>query len=95
LGGEATDGILVLTQDGEAVTGDLSVEGQSMEFEGTFSEGNLRLQGAIPEMGPVTLSATVQGDEMKGSLVLGPMGSADLTGKRDPGADADERRGGR
>jgi hypothetical protein len=46
-------------------------------------------------MGAVTLTATIEGDEMKGSLGLGPMGTADFTGKRDPGSVTDERRVGR
>ena len=93
--GEAAEGDFDLTQEGEAVTGELDVEGMTMEFEGTFTEGKLELKGSIPEMGAVTLTATVEGDEMKGSLVLGPMGSADFTGKRNPGDAAGERRVGR
>ncbi|MFC1575472.1 amidohydrolase family protein [Gemmatimonadota bacterium] len=93
--GEAAEGTLELNQEGETVTGELTVEGQSIEFEGTFSEGELKLTGSIPEMGAVTLTATIEGDEMSGSLGLGPMGSADLTGKRDPGNVTGERRVGR
>jgi hypothetical protein len=43
-------------------------------------------------MGAVTLTATIENDEMKGSIGLGPMGSADFTGKRNPGEAAGERR---
>jgi imidazolonepropionase-like amidohydrolase len=95
LGGESAEGTLTLTQEGGAVTGDLSVEGQNMEFEGTFSEGKLDLKGSIPDMGAVTLTATIEGDAMKGSIGLGPMGSADFTGKRNPGDMTGERRAGR
>jgi len=77
------------------VTGELSAEGQTIEFEGTFTEGTLELKGSIPEMGAVTLTATIEGDEMTGSLGLGPMGTADFTGERDPGSVTDERRVGR
>ena len=95
LAGESTEGSLELTQDGETVTGELSAEGQAIEFEGTFTDGKLELKGSIPEMGAVTLTATVEGDEMKGSLGLGPMGNADFTGKRKPGDRTRERRVGR
>ena len=93
--GEAAEGTFNLTQEGEAVTGELSVEDQSIEFEGTFSEGTLEMTGSIPEMGAVTLTATVEGDEMTGSLSLGPLGTADFTGKRNPGEPTGERRAGR
>ncbi|MFC1659990.1 hypothetical protein ACFL3S_00810, partial [Gemmatimonadota bacterium] len=79
---------------GETVTGELSVEGMTMEFEGTVSEGTLEMTGSVPEMGSVTLTATIEGEEMSGSIVLGPMGSADFTGKRKPGNAAGERRAG-
>ena len=93
--GESADGTFILTQEGETVTGELTVEDQAIDFEGTFTEGTLEMTGSIPEMGAVTLTATIEGDEMKGSLGLGPMGSADFTGKRDPGDVTDERRAGR
>jgi len=93
--GEAAEGTLELTQDGEDVTGEYSVEGQTVTYEGTFSEGRLELTASIPDMGTVTLTATIEGDEMDGSIGLGPMGSADFTGKRNPGNAAAERRAGR
>jgi hypothetical protein len=92
--GESADGTLDLTQEGEAVTGELSVEGMTMEFEGTFAEGALEMTGSIPDMGSVTLTATIEGDEMSGSIILGPMGSADFTGTRKPGDATGERRAG-
>ncbi len=95
LGGETADGTLDLTQDGETVTGELSVEGQSIDFEGTMSAGELELKGSIPEMGLVTLNATIEGDEITGSMKLGPMGTAGFTGERDPGELRGERRIGR
>ncbi len=95
LGGEGAEGEFAVTQEGEAVTAELDIEGMVMEFEGTFTEGKLDLKGSIPDMGAVTLTATVDGDEMKGSIVLGPMGNADFTGKRNPGTAANERRIGR
>jgi hypothetical protein len=91
-GGESVEGELNLTQEGETVTGEFSVEGRTTVYEGTFTEGELELTGFIPEMGSVTLTATIEGDEMKGSLGMGPMGSADFTGRRDPGNLTGERR---
>jgi imidazolonepropionase-like amidohydrolase len=93
--GEAAEGTLELSQDGDAVTGTLSVEGQTLDFTGTITGGALELTGSIPDMGAVTLTATIDGDQMTGSLSLGPMGSADLTGTRSPGEHAAERRAGR
>jgi len=70
------------------------VEGQAIELDGTFSEGTMEMTGSIPDMGAVTLTATIEGDEMKGSIALGPMGTADFTGKRKPGNATGERRAG-
>jgi hypothetical protein len=91
-GGESVEGTLDLTQEGETVTGELSMMGSATEFEGTFSEGTLEMTGSSPDMGTISLTATVEGDEMKGSLGIGPMGTADFTGKRDPGDGDAERR---
>ncbi len=95
MGAESGEGTLSLSQEGETVTGELSVEGMTMEFEGTYVEGSLELKGSIPDMGAVTLSATIEGDAMNGSLVLGPMGTVRFTGTRNPGDEAGERRAGR
>jgi imidazolonepropionase-like amidohydrolase len=95
LGGEAVAGTLELTQEGEVVTGTLSVQGQTVDLAGTIEAGALEMTGSIPDMGSVTLSATIEGDRMTGSLGLGPMGSASLTGTRSPGNAGPERRAGR
>ncbi len=95
LGGESAEGTLILTQAGEAVTGELSVEGQMLTFEGTYAEGRLDMKGSIPDMGAVTLTASIDGVAMKGSIGLGPMGSADFTGRKNPGDMNGERRAGR
>jgi hypothetical protein len=95
LGGESGERELVLTQEGERVTGELDTEYMALEFEGTFSEGRLEMTASIPEMGTITLSATIEGDEMRGSMGIGEMGSSDFTGKRKPGEAAGERRVGR
>jgi len=92
VGGEAAEGTLELALEGGTVTGELTIEGMSISMEGTFAEGALELRGSVPDMGAITLTATVAGDEMSGSMGLGPMGTADLTGTRNPGDTADERR---
>jgi imidazolonepropionase-like amidohydrolase len=95
MAGQSGTGTLTLTQEGETVTGELSVEGMVMEYEGTYVDGTLELSANVPEMGTATLTATVDGDEMNGTIGIGPMGSATFTGTRNPGDDAGERRVGR
>ncbi len=100
--GQTAPGTLELSQDGTTVTGTITVEGQgdALELEGTITGAELELTGSVPDLGTVTLTATIDGDSLTGSLVLGPMGSADITGTRNPGEamsgnDASERRAGR
>jgi hypothetical protein len=93
--GESAEGTLTLTQEGESVTGELTADENTIEFEGTYVDGTMELTGTIPEMGSVTLTATVEGDDMKGTLGLGPIGTADFTGKRKPGDSASKGRAGR
>lgn len=95
MGGESTEGTLELTQEGENVTGILSIQGMTVDFAGTISAGTVEMTGSVPDMGPVTLTATIQGDEMDGSIGLGPMGTAGFSGTRSPGLLATERRIGR
>ena len=95
MAGQSGTGTLTLTQEGETVTGELSVEGMVMEYEGTYIDGTLDLTANIPDMGTATLTATVEGNEMNGTIGIGPMGSATFTGTRNPGDDAGERRVGR
>ncbi len=94
IAGESGEGTLTLIQEGESVTGELTAEDNSIDFEGTYVDGVLEMTGTIPEMGSVPLTATVEGDEMKGSLSLGPAGTVEFTGTRDPGASAKEGRAG-
>lgn len=94
-GAEAAEGTLNLTQEGETVTGEFSVEDQTIDFEGTYVDGALEMTGSVPDLGSVTLTATIEGDEMTGSLALGPVGTADFTGRRTPGDLNAERRAGR
>ncbi len=95
MAGEAMAGTMELTQEGETVTGTLSMQGQTLALTGTIVAGALELTGSIPDLGSMTLSATIEGDGMTGTLSLGPMGSAALTGTRKPGGIASERRAGR
>ncbi len=90
--GEAAEGDLILDQTGDQVTGELTIAGLTIEFEGSFSGGELNLKGSIPDLGAVTLTATVEGDKMSGSLGLGTTGSAELTGMRKPDAGTGEGR---
>ena len=95
VGGESAEGTLDLTQEGESVTGVLSIQGMTMDFAGTISAGSLEMTGSIPEMGSTTLTATIAGDAINGSIGLGPMGTAAFSGTRSPGGNATERRVGR
>lgn len=92
LGAESAEGTLALTQEGNDVTGELSIQGMVMDFQGTIEAGVLEMTGSIPDMGSVTLTATIEGDEMDGSIALGPMGTASFTGTRGPGTAGTERR---
>lgn len=90
--GESAEGVLGLTQEGQAVTGEMEIEGMTLQFEGTCTGGTLELKGSSPDMGTITLTGTIEGDEMKGTLALGPMGTAEFTGRRGPGDESTERR---
>lgn len=90
--GESAEGVLGLTQEGEAVTGEMEIEGMTLQFEGTCTGGALELKGSSPDMGTITLTGTIEGDEMKGTMALGPMGTAEFTGRRGPGDASTERR---
>jgi imidazolonepropionase-like amidohydrolase len=95
MAGQSGTGTLTLTQEGETVTGELSVEGMVMDFEGTYVDGTLEMTANIPDMGTSTLTATIDGDEMTGTIGIGPMGTATFTGTRNPGDEPGERRIGR
>ncbi len=85
--GEQVELIMSLTQEGEDVSGTLRVEWETEELSvsGTYSEGKLECTASIPDMGSLTITATVEGDAMTGSIELGPMGSVTFTAKRKPG----------
>lgn len=86
--GEQVELIMSLTQEGEDVSGTLRVEWETEELSvsGTYSEGKLECTGPIPELGTLTITATVEGDTMSGTVELGPMGTVTFTAKRTPGA---------
>ena len=47
--------------------------------------GNWTLKGSSPDVGEITLTASIEGETMTGTLGVGPMGDAPFTGKRDTG----------
>lgn len=87
---------LDLTLKGSKVTGQISIgmggRGRSpaQDVEGTFENGTLKIE--FRGMGgEATLEATLDGDNLTGTLSLGPMGSQQVTGTRTskkPGAAA-------
>jgi len=86
-----------LTLKGTKVTGTITLGGgpggqgpPPQDIEGTFENGKLKIEfnGA---MGSATLEATIEGDELNGTLSLGRMGTQNVTGTRTskkPGAAA-------
>ncbi len=79
---------LTLELEGTDVTAVIVQEGEEMHLSGTFSEGELSLQGTIPDesAAPITLTATIEGNEMRGSLGVAGMGTFTLTGTKKPGS---------
>jgi len=77
---------LDLTRSGKKVTGSitLSMRGREMparDVEGSFDGGKLELE--FRGMGGnASLTATVNGDKMNGTLSMGPMGEIDVTATR-------------
>ena len=79
---------LTLQQDGEALAGSWVTEMGTIEFEGGMVSGNklefameIDAGGAFIE---VTMTATVDGDEMMGTVDFGGYGGGDWTAKRKP-----------
>ncbi|MDH4063700.1 MAG: hypothetical protein OEW19_04815 [Acidobacteriota bacterium] len=71
-------------QDGDKVTGTLSGPQGDSDISGTMSGSTLSLAfSVVTQNGPldVTMTADVNGAEMKGTLDFG-MGTADFTGKK-------------
>jgi hypothetical protein len=78
---------LTLELDGTDVTAVLLNQGEELSMSGTFIEGELSLQGTIPDetAAPITFTATVEGEEMSGSVGVAGMGNFALTGTKNPG----------
>lgn len=76
---------MTFKQDGEKVTGSMPTEQITFEFEGTISDNKLELVAEIDAGGAfleVILEATVDGDEITGTLDFGGYGSGDITATR-------------
>jgi hypothetical protein len=80
--GNPMDGSLTLETEGNRITGNLDSPGGSVTLEGTGQGGRFQLTGDVPQMGQITVSGSATGNEMTGSVGLGPMGSASFTGTR-------------
>jgi len=85
--GETAELTMTLTQEGENVTGNLVAEweGADMSLSGTYKEGKLECVASIPELGTLTITGTVEGDTMTGTVVIGPVGTATFKATRTPG----------
>ena len=76
---------MTFKQDGEKVTGSMPTDQITFEFEGTISDNKLELVAEIDAGGAfleVILEATVDGDEITGTLDFGGYGSGDITATR-------------
>jgi len=73
-----------LTREGESVTGELTSPMGAIPVSGAYADGQLRLSGAVPDMGTLSLTARVEGDRLSGSLALGPMTDLPITGRKRP-----------
>ena len=76
---------MTFKQDGEKVTGSMPTDQITFEFEGTISDNKLELVAEIDAGGSfqeVILEATVDGDEITGTLDFGGYGSGDITATR-------------
>ncbi len=86
---------LILELDDTAVSATLIQEGEEMVMSGTFLEGELALRGTIPDesAAAITLTATVEGEEMRGTVSVAGMGSFSLSGTKKPGGAAEGKGG--
>lgn len=76
---------MTFKQDGEKVTGSMPTDQITFEFEGTISDNKLELVAEIDAGGAfleVILEATVDGDEITGTLDFGGYGGGDITATR-------------
>ncbi|MFO7769196.1 MAG: amidohydrolase family protein [bacterium] len=82
--GQSEQVIMQLRRDGERVTGEITSPMGEIPVSGTYSQGLLSVEGQVPDMGPLSLTARVEGDRLSGSLSLGPMADLEVTGRKRP-----------
>jgi len=77
---------LVLRRDGDQITGTLGTPMGELEVRNARLNGNeLRFNTTVhtgSESAEATITATIEGDTMRGAVVLGSMGTFDFTGTR-------------
>ncbi len=76
--------VMRITQEGSSVSGELTSPMGAIQVSGTYNDGLLSLSGQVPDMGSLTLSASVEGGRLSGSLTLGPMADLEVTGRKRP-----------
>jgi imidazolonepropionase-like amidohydrolase len=85
---------MTLRRDGEQITGTLTAAEGNVEIKsGSMSGNQLRLTATIPMGGEsieAVITGTVEGDSLRGAVVMGAMGSFDFTGTRAPRGGNDE-----
>lgn len=84
-GGEAVDAALAITRANGGLAVSLTSPGGAAELTGQGQGGRFTASGEVPQFGAIAVSGTVSGDQMTGSVELGPMGSAPFTGTRTGG----------
>ncbi len=86
--GQPLDATLTVTREGQELSGVLDSPAGSVQLSGSGQAGRFQLSGDVPQMGTISVSGTVTGNDVSGSLGLGPMGSAAFTGTRAGSAGA-------
>ena len=83
----ATPATMTLEQDGEKLMGTFTSDQGTFEFEGKISGNKLEWMLEVDGGGgaiEVTITGTVDGDEMTGTVDLGGYGGGDWTATRTP-----------
>ncbi len=86
--GQPMDGSLSVTRVGGELQVSLNTPGGAVELTGHGQAGQFQASGQVPQIGSISVTGRVTGDDMSGSVGLGPMGSASFTGNRVGGAGA-------